>query len=92
MSSDRFLEAAVARLGALGVTSLVVEGGPTLHEAFWRAGLVNRLELFVAPTTIGAGGVEWIPLRGGDIAGLDDLMARTVGDDILIEGYVHRPD
>jgi diaminohydroxyphosphoribosylaminopyrimidine deaminase/5-amino-6-(5-phosphoribosylamino)uracil reductase len=92
VSSDRFLEAAVARLGALGVTSLVVEGGPTLHEAFWRAGLIDRLELFVAPTTIGAGGVEWIPLRGGDIAGLDDLMARTVGDDILIEGHVHRPD
>jgi diaminohydroxyphosphoribosylaminopyrimidine deaminase / 5-amino-6-(5-phosphoribosylamino)uracil reductase len=90
-SSEAFLEAAVARLGGLGITSLIVEGGPTVHAAFWRAGLIDRVELFLTPQTIGAGGVEWIPLRAGDIASLDDLTAQTVGEDVLIEGYVHRP-
>jgi len=91
-ASASFLRSALGRLGARGVTSLLVEGGPTLHDAFWRASLVDRVELFVSPQTIGSGGVDWIPLPDGSLAGLRALTARPVGEDVLIEGYVHRAD
>jgi diaminohydroxyphosphoribosylaminopyrimidine deaminase / 5-amino-6-(5-phosphoribosylamino)uracil reductase len=83
---------ALARLASRGVTSLVVEGGPVLHRAFWDAGLVDRIEMFITPCELGADGVEWLPfslLAGGR---LSDVTARATGSDILIEGYVHRVD
>jgi diaminohydroxyphosphoribosylaminopyrimidine deaminase / 5-amino-6-(5-phosphoribosylamino)uracil reductase len=86
------LAASLARLAAFGVTSLVVEGGPSLHRAFWDAGLVDRVELFITPCVLGPAGVAWLPvslLAGGALSG---VTARTVGDDILIEAYVHRAD
>jgi riboflavin biosynthesis pyrimidine reductase len=58
------------------------------HEAVWRAGLVDRVELFVSPAAIGAGGVEWDALPAGSIASLVDLTARPIGDDVRIEGFV----
>jgi diaminohydroxyphosphoribosylaminopyrimidine deaminase / 5-amino-6-(5-phosphoribosylamino)uracil reductase len=91
-SSDEFLTAALSRLGALGVASLIVEGGPTLHDALWRAGLVDRVELFLTPHTIGPEGVRWIPFGDGDVAGLRELSVRPLGNDVAIEGYVHRSD
>ncbi len=91
-SSEAFLTAALSKLGALGITSLIVEGGPTLHDAFWRAGLVDRVELFLTPQTIGPDGVRWIPFGDGEVAGLRELSVRPLGHDVAIEGYVHRPD
>jgi diaminohydroxyphosphoribosylaminopyrimidine deaminase / 5-amino-6-(5-phosphoribosylamino)uracil reductase len=89
-SSASFLRTALSRLASRHVVSLIVEGGPQLHEAFWRAGLVDRVELFVAPVAVGPGGVEWSALPDGTIASLAELTARPVGDDVRIEGYVHR--
>jgi diaminohydroxyphosphoribosylaminopyrimidine deaminase/5-amino-6-(5-phosphoribosylamino)uracil reductase len=89
-ASAGFLKAALERLGARGVTSLLIEGGPALHEAFWQAGLVDRVELFVSPQAVGSEGVEWIASRPGSFAGLRELSASPVGNDVLIEGYVHR--
>ena len=42
-------------LAAEGVQSLLLEGGPTLAGAFLRAGLVDKLLLFVAPTLVRTG-------------------------------------
>ena len=61
---------------------------PVLHEAFWRAGLVDRVELFVAPRAVGPQGVPWAMLPDGSIASLRELTATPVGDDVRIEGYV----
>jgi diaminohydroxyphosphoribosylaminopyrimidine deaminase / 5-amino-6-(5-phosphoribosylamino)uracil reductase len=86
------LTIALNRLAVAGVTSLVVEGGPSLHRAFWDAGLVDRVEMFITPRLLGPGGLEWLPfalLGGGALA---DVTARVVGRDILIEAYVHRLD
>jgi diaminohydroxyphosphoribosylaminopyrimidine deaminase/5-amino-6-(5-phosphoribosylamino)uracil reductase len=90
--SAEFITAVLAMLGKRGVTSLLVEGGPTLHRAFWDAGMVDRVELFVSRHSVGADGVEWAALPDGAIASLYDLSARPIGDDVLIEGYVHRTD
>jgi diaminohydroxyphosphoribosylaminopyrimidine deaminase/5-amino-6-(5-phosphoribosylamino)uracil reductase len=86
--SSSFLRAALDRLAARELTSMVVEGGPVLHEALWRAGLVDRVELFVSPRAVGPHGVPWAMLPDGSIASLSELTAIPVGDDVRIEGYV----
>jgi diaminohydroxyphosphoribosylaminopyrimidine deaminase/5-amino-6-(5-phosphoribosylamino)uracil reductase len=88
VASTGFLRAALARLAARDVMSMVVEGGPVLHEAFWRADLVDRVELFVSPLAVGSDGVAWSSLPDGSIASLAELTARPVGDDVRIEGFV----
>jgi diaminohydroxyphosphoribosylaminopyrimidine deaminase / 5-amino-6-(5-phosphoribosylamino)uracil reductase len=84
LSSDAFLSEALSRLAARGVLSMVVEGGPMLHEAFASAGLVDRVEMFVAKVTIGPEGHPWHVF---DQCALHDASARLLGDDTLIEGY-----
>ena len=76
-------------LAADGVQSLLLEGGPTLATAFLAADLVDKLFLFVAPLLGGEG-----PRAFGDVATpieLSDLRATEVGEDVLLEGYVHEP-
>jgi len=76
-------------LAAEGVQSLLLEGGPTLAGAFLRAGLVDRLLLYVAPTLAGAG--------PGVLDGLDSPLAllhltcRRIGDDVLLEARLREP-
>jgi diaminohydroxyphosphoribosylaminopyrimidine deaminase/5-amino-6-(5-phosphoribosylamino)uracil reductase len=76
-------------LGAEGVQSLLLEGGPTLATAFVAAGLVDRLLVFVAPVLAGGG-----PHALGDLAPpvvLHGLTAEQVGADVLLEGFVTPP-
>ncbi len=87
-----FLGQALQRLAALECMSIVVEGGPALHGAFWQAGLVDRMELFLTPQMIGPGGVPAAPFSIGTAASLVDGAIRPLGDDVLIDGYVHRVD
>jgi diaminohydroxyphosphoribosylaminopyrimidine deaminase / 5-amino-6-(5-phosphoribosylamino)uracil reductase len=88
--SAAFLSAAMRRLVALGVNSILIEGGPTLHRAFWEASLVDRMELFIAPMNVGPAGVRWRSLPDGVLASLNGLRAVPVGDDVRVEGDVHR--
>jgi diaminohydroxyphosphoribosylaminopyrimidine deaminase/5-amino-6-(5-phosphoribosylamino)uracil reductase len=76
-------------LAAEGVQSLLLEGGPTLATAFLAGGLVDRLLVFVAPTLSGSG-----PRLLGDLAApleLTRLTSRAVGDDVLLDAYLHEP-
>ena len=76
------LDDALARLGGEGVQSLLLEGGPTLATAFLRAGLVDRLLLFVAPTLSGSG-----PHWAGDLPHrleLFDVRTERLGADLLV--------
>ena len=83
------LEAELAALATEGVQSLLLEGGPTLAGSFLRAGLVDKLLLFVAPTFSGAG--PGILDRLDAPLQLTRLTARQVGEDVLVEGYLHEP-
>jgi diaminohydroxyphosphoribosylaminopyrimidine deaminase / 5-amino-6-(5-phosphoribosylamino)uracil reductase len=79
----------LARLGRENVQSLLLEGGPALAGAFFRAGLVDKLLLFVAPVLSGQG--------PGMVAELPEpvtllrLSSRPVGQDVLLTAYVHEP-
>ncbi len=76
-------------LAADGVQSLLLEGGPTLAAAFFEADLVDKVLLFVTPTLAGAGPSLVAALHSART--LSRLTARPVGDDVLLEAYVHEP-
>lgn len=86
------LPEALDRLASMGVSSLVVEGGAALHRAFWDGGFVDRVQVFVTARTLGPGGVEWLPFPVLSSGALADVSAAPVGEDVLIEAYVHRSD
>jgi diaminohydroxyphosphoribosylaminopyrimidine deaminase/5-amino-6-(5-phosphoribosylamino)uracil reductase len=76
-------------LAADGVQTLLLEGGPTLATAFLEADLVDRLLVFVAPVISGGG-----PRLLGELSRvvpLTRLDARRVGEDVLLDAYVHEP-
>ncbi len=52
---DISVGAALRRLGELGVTSVLLEGGAALSAAVWDAGMIDRVRLYIAPVAIGAG-------------------------------------
>jgi diaminohydroxyphosphoribosylaminopyrimidine deaminase/5-amino-6-(5-phosphoribosylamino)uracil reductase len=79
----------LATLAAEGVQSLLLEGGPTLAGAFLAEDLVDKLLLFVAPTLSGTG-PHLLPDLNRRIT-LTRLSARPIGEDVLLEAYVHEP-
>ncbi len=90
------LEDELRRLAEEGVQSLLLEGGPTLAGAFLRAGLIDKLLLFVAPKLVG--GADAPPLFAGpgvramaDVIPLSSLEAAPVGDDLLLTAYLREP-
>jgi len=76
-------------LASDGVQSLLLEGGPTLAAAFLEQDLVDKLLVFHAPKLSGEG--------PGMLAGLarplelKRLEARSLGEDLLIQAYIHEP-
>ncbi len=83
------LEDELRSLAAEGVQSLLLEGGPTLAQAFLEAGLVDKLVLFVAPTLAGEGPLV-VPGLEQPLA-LTHLTSRQVGEDVLLEAYLREP-
>jgi diaminohydroxyphosphoribosylaminopyrimidine deaminase / 5-amino-6-(5-phosphoribosylamino)uracil reductase len=83
------LDQGLRRLGAEGVQSLLLEGGPTLATAFLAAGLADKLVVFVAPVLSGSG-----PRLLGDLTepiALHRLHAEPVGQDVVLTAYVREP-
>ena len=59
---------------------------------FWSARMADRLQLFITPRTAGERGVRWDVVPLGTVGALQARRIHPVGTDMLIEGYVHRPD
>jgi diaminohydroxyphosphoribosylaminopyrimidine deaminase/5-amino-6-(5-phosphoribosylamino)uracil reductase len=51
------LPALLSEFGRRGLSSLIVEGGAKVADAFLTAGLVDRILLFTAPVVVGEGGL-----------------------------------
>jgi len=83
------LEDELRALAAEGVQTLLLEGGPTLAAAFVEADLIDKLLIFVAPVLGGGEQGLLAPLRSPRT--LSRLRSRPVGDDVLLEAYVHEP-
>lgn len=83
------LEDELTALAEEGVQSLLLEGGPTLATAFLEQGLVDRLLVFVAPYVAGSG-----PRFLGELSApveLSRIDVHPIGEDVLVEAYVHEP-
>ncbi|MCY3895061.1 MAG: bifunctional diaminohydroxyphosphoribosylaminopyrimidine deaminase/5-amino-6-(5-phosphoribosylamino)uracil reductase RibD [Chloroflexi bacterium] len=80
------INAALQTLGALRLSTVLLEAGPTLTGAFLAAGAVDSLAVFVAPWTMGDG------LSAP--AAVETLLAcprvSSVGEDTVIEGDLQR--
>jgi diaminohydroxyphosphoribosylaminopyrimidine deaminase/5-amino-6-(5-phosphoribosylamino)uracil reductase len=80
---------ALDQLGAAGVTSVLLEGGPRLAGAFFDAGEIDELRLFLAPIVLG-GRTARDPLEGEGVESIAEaLRALTlecdrVGEDLLV--------
>ena len=83
-------ERVIAALDAFGrrqITSLFLEGGPTLAGAFRAVGEIDEVRTFVAPILLGAGPSA---VEGKGVAAVADadravsVSSRQIGDDVLI--------
>jgi diaminohydroxyphosphoribosylaminopyrimidine deaminase / 5-amino-6-(5-phosphoribosylamino)uracil reductase len=80
---------ALERLGELGMASILLEGGPHLAGAFFDAGEIDEVRLFLAPLLLG-GRKARDPLEGGGVERVADavraatLECEKVEDDLLI--------
>lgn len=89
------IRAVLTELARRNVVRLLVEGGPRIHGAFLDQGLVDRVELFVAPLILGDPGAR--PLADGESRRtlqeayqLQEVRVRRVGNDIWISGEIAR--
>ncbi len=85
------LRACLAELGKQGVTSMLIEGGSEVNASAVRAGLVNRVALFIAPTLLGGQDAKGLiggqsPRRLAQAMPLDDIRIQPLGKDFLLEG------
>jgi diaminohydroxyphosphoribosylaminopyrimidine deaminase / 5-amino-6-(5-phosphoribosylamino)uracil reductase len=83
------VRSALEQLGAAGVTSILLEGGPHLAGAFFDAGEIDEVSLFLAPVLLG-GRTARDPLEGEGVERIDDALraltldCERIGGDLLI--------
>jgi diaminohydroxyphosphoribosylaminopyrimidine deaminase/5-amino-6-(5-phosphoribosylamino)uracil reductase len=81
------------QLGAMGVTSILLEGGPHLAGAFLDAGEIDEIRLFLAPLLLG-GSAARDPLEGEGVERISEALraitfdCESVGEDLLISARV----
>ena len=93
----RDLSLALARLGERGVVSLLIEGGPTLQDAFAEADLVYLVQTVIAvPVRLAGGAHPDALVFGPELGRLEGRLINprwtSAGDDKLVEEDVHRAD
>jgi diaminohydroxyphosphoribosylaminopyrimidine deaminase / 5-amino-6-(5-phosphoribosylamino)uracil reductase len=77
------------QLGALGVTAILLEGGPHLAGAFLDAGEIDEIRLFLAPLLLGGSSAR-DPLEGKGVERISEALraltfdCERVGEDLLI--------
>ena len=84
---------ALDQLGAAGIGSILLEGGPHLAGAFLDAGEVDEIRLFLAPLVLG-GRTARDPLEGEGVEQIADavraltLECERIGEDLLISARI----
>jgi diaminohydroxyphosphoribosylaminopyrimidine deaminase / 5-amino-6-(5-phosphoribosylamino)uracil reductase len=85
------LDLALAKLGDMGITSILVESGGTLATALLRQKLVNKVQIYIAPKVLGGGKRSILGLgieRMSEIVEFHSVNWKQVGEDLLFTGYL----
>lgn len=80
----------LARLRELGIQRVFVDGGPTLASSFLRAGLVDEVLVYIAPTLLGGDRLATGDLGVGTIGAQRRLVVdawQGLGDDLLVVAH-----
>jgi diaminohydroxyphosphoribosylaminopyrimidine deaminase/5-amino-6-(5-phosphoribosylamino)uracil reductase len=87
------VRSALDQLGASGISSILLEGGPHLAGAFFDAGEVDEIRLFLAPLVLG-GKTARDPLEGEGVEAIADavraltLECERHGEDLLVSARI----
>jgi len=87
------LRSALDQLGAQGITSVMLEGGPHLSGVFFDGGEIDEIRLFLAPVILG-GRTARDPLEGEGVEQISaavralTLDCEQVGDDLLVSARI----
>jgi diaminohydroxyphosphoribosylaminopyrimidine deaminase/5-amino-6-(5-phosphoribosylamino)uracil reductase len=71
------------------VSALLLEGGAKMHAAAWRAGVIDRVHVVVAPTALGEGGVKFFDGVEVPMSQLIPVTVEQLGPDRWMEADVH---
>ena len=85
----------MVRLGSMGITSLLVEGGSRVIASAFSSGIVDKALFFYAPKILG--GDDGIPICRGpgpqlmkDCIRAKNIRVRRFDDDVMIEAYIEK--
>lgn len=88
------LDVLIERIGGLGITSLLIEGGSRVIASSLAALIVDKVIFFYAPRILG--GDDGVPICSGagpelmsESIPVKDINVRRFGDDVMIEGYIN---
>ena len=83
-------------LGAMEITSVIIEGGALVNWAALVAGVVDKVFLYYAPKILA--GTGSVPFAGGkgfrrmsDAAQVKSIALHRFGEDFAVEGYIRDP-
>lgn len=88
------LNALMGKLGSMGMTSLLVEGGSRVIASALRSGIVDKVLFFYAPKILGGDDGAPVcrgkgPLLMNDCIRVNNIRVRRFDDDVMIEAYIH---
>ena len=89
------MQSLMEQLGAMKISSVLVEGGGSVNFSLLQAGLVDRVYAFIAPKLVG-GRDALTPVEGEGFQELDraveleNIQLRQLGSDVLLTGIVKR--
>jgi diaminohydroxyphosphoribosylaminopyrimidine deaminase/5-amino-6-(5-phosphoribosylamino)uracil reductase len=80
-------------LGSFNITSVLIEGGAEVNASALKAGIVDKVVMFIAPMLMtgtdslcSIGGKSFARL--GQAIRLRDITTKVVGSDLMVEGYI----
>ena len=90
------LSKVLEHLGAMEITSLIIEGGALVNWAALVAGVVDKVFLYYAPKILaGTGSVPFASGRGfrhmSEAAAVKNITLHRFGEDFAVEGYIRDP-
>jgi diaminohydroxyphosphoribosylaminopyrimidine deaminase/5-amino-6-(5-phosphoribosylamino)uracil reductase len=71
------------------ISTLLLEGGARMHAEAWRAGVIDRMHVVVAPTALGEGGVKLFDGIDVPLSELIPVRVDRLGPDTWMEADVH---